>query len=164
MKLNKYVSMAFYVLLMLLLGNVVQAQSQVSRKSSKKVLKQEQATQQEINHEEIAAANETALEAGRGKRKGRNMEKGDRARKHKTDHPGQGHAYGKYKDKKAKANNRRTDKNKQGKAAKKAKEEVGKQKMEKRKIGKAYSKSRKTKSSKAKVKRTSRADIPVQEN
>ncbi len=156
MKWNKYLSMAFYVLLMLLLGNVVQAQSQVSRKSSNKVLKQERSIEKDINYEKAVEANETPVEERIGMRKGRNMEKGD--------HPGKGHAYGKNKDKKGKAHSRGKNKYRKAKSAKRAKEKVGKQNMEKRKIGKAYSKTRKIKSSKAKVKRTSRADIPVQEN
>lgn len=164
MKWNKIVSMAFYVLLMLLLGNAVQAQSQVSRKSSKKVLKQEQKIEKEVNYDNTEEANETAVGDKAVKRKGRKIEQGDQAGKNKGDHPGKGHAYGKNKENKGKAHARGKYKNKEAKAAKKAKTKAGKQNLEKRKIGKAYSKTRKAKSSKAKVKRTSRTDIPVQEN
>lgn len=164
MKWNKFVSMAFYVLLMLLLGNAVQAQSQVSRKSSKKILKQEQQIEKEVSYKETAEANETAAAEKMGKRRGRTVEQGDRAKRNKEDHPGRGHAYGKYKAKGGKAHARGKYKNKDAKASMKTKEKAGKQRLEKREIGKAYSKTRKNKSSKAKAKRTSRRDIPVQEN
>ncbi len=160
MKWNQFVSMAFYVLLMLLLGNAVQAQSQVSRKSSKKILKEGQQIQKEISYEHTAEADKTAVEQGTLNSRGRKGERGEQARTDQEYHPGKGHAYGKYKGKKGKAHARGKYENKKAKASKKA----SKQHLERPKIGKAYSKTRKTKSSKAKVKRRSRVDIPVQEN
>lgn len=140
MKCSKIVTVGVSLVLLLLVGQTLQAQSQVSRKSSRKVLKQDQkASDGEVYQEKQRRLGEVERTAKRENTK--EIKKEQTQISNGEGHPGKGHAYGKYKNKKGKAFGKY--KNKQDKGAKKAKVKAGKRKMEKRKVGKAYNKSRK---------------------
>lgn len=163
MKWNKLFSLSLSLVLILLMGHTTQAQSEVSRKSSQKVLKESS----EVENGDVYQGEKKDRRVGevekRGVRKGTKEGMEGKSKMHKKEgHPGKGNAYGKYKNKKGKAKGKY--KNKKGKGARKAKSKAGKRQLEQRKVGKAYYKSRKTKSLRKPVESTSRKDIPVQGN